>query len=209
MVLTRSAAKALDAAEGFGSDALALREAVTAKADAVWTMHRDIDAYTGASREATIAPNVDHTIEVQLVELALVRTYKQCAGSGVISMAAAQAAEVLRRAFNDVDNLNVTSGKVNQSKRGPFTAAINRLQSDRGLRMVPLEQLARQGAAKWLVDDGSWARIERSIVASYDATSDALCGGAVEDGLPGSRELVSGTVEELSTMLEKLGVFQS
>ena len=62
-----------------------------------------------------------------------------------------------RGALNGIDNLNVTSAKINQGKRGPFTAGLLRLQSDR-LRSVCIEQLARQGRGRWMVDDGTWAR---------------------------------------------------
>ena len=44
-------------------------------------------------------------------------------------------------------------------------AALRRLDDDNDrLRTVSLEQLARQGRAKSLVDDGTWARIERAVV---------------------------------------------
>jgi len=82
-------------------------------------------------------------------------------------------AEQLRDALNDLANLNVTTRTINVWKRGPFTAALRRLNTD-SLRDVTLEQLARQGRAAPLVDDGTWARIERAIVNSYDATNEAL-----------------------------------
>ena len=68
------------------------------------------------------------------------------------------------------------------------------------------EQLARQGRARWMVDNGDWARIERGVVASYDAAADALCGSGPEAALPAAQRLVEGTVEELGNMLESLGL---
>lgn len=205
-VLTRSAQRALNAAEKTeGAEALVLRKSVTAKADAVWGHRGGVDVYSGATREDTINPQVDHQLEIQLAEIALVRTYEeQGRGAQAVSMAAAQAADALRTALNGLDNLNVTSARHNQSKRGPFTAAINRLQSDR-LRTVEIEQLARQGKAKWLIDNGDWARIERAVVASYDHAVDELdLLGA--DTLPAARRMIAGTTEELGGILAALGM---
>lgn len=209
-VLTRSAQKALNAAHiKEGAEALVLRESVTSKADAVWKHRGGVDVYSGATREDTVKQQVDHQLEVQLAEIALVRTYEEqgrCAQA--VSIAAAQAADALRTALNNVHNLNVTSARHNQAKKGPISAAINRLQSDKGLRIVPLEQLARQGKAKWLVDNGDWARIERAVVQSYDQASDWLRDEALgaEDGLPGAQRVIEGTVEELGSMLDKIGL---
>jgi len=211
-VLTRSAQRALNASESESESTklLVLRESVTAKADAVWEHRGGVDVYSGATRDDTINPQVDHQLEVQLGELALVRAYTEQGGGGGgggVSMAAAQAAKVLRVALNGVSNLNVTSARHNQSKRGPMSAALNRLQNDR-LRTVDIEQLARQGKAKWLVDNGDWARIERAVVESYDQASDWLRDEALgaEDGLPGAQRVIDGTVEELGSMLDKIGL---
>ena len=200
-VLTRSAAKQLKDVTPAAEHALALRESVTQKAQAVWTARGDIDVYTGSNREATETPQVDHVLEVQLAEMSLVRAYKaERAGSD--SIATLQATEMMRDALNSVSNLNVTSTRVNQSKRGPVTAALNRLNNER-LRTVPLEQLARQGKASWLVDEGIWARIEREIVVSYDTLDEELRGGGV-DALPAAAALVNGSFDELATMLSSL-----
>ena len=206
-VLTRSAQRALNAAEKTeGAKALVLRKSVTAKADAVWGHRGGVDVYSGATREDTINPQVDHQLEIQLAEIALVRTYsEQGRGAQGVSMAAAQAAGALRAVLNGLDNLNVTSARHNQAKKGPISAAINRLQSEKGLRAVTVEQLARQGKAKWLVDNGDWARIERAVVASYDHAVDELdLLGA--DTLPAARRMIAGTTEELGGILAALGM---
>jgi hypothetical protein len=107
-------------------------------------------------------------LEVQIVELA----FAAAACQGALKDAAAAAAAA-RSVVNDVANLNVTSKRVNQAKRGPFTALSNRVQNPR-LRMVSAEQLARQGAARWLVDEGHWPRVQREVVVSWEAFSDRL-----------------------------------
>ena len=197
--LTRSAARA---AKG-DVEALALRANVSRKRDAVWE-HRATDVYTGRSRAATPLPQVDHCLEVQLAEFALVRAY-ETVNARPSSMATTQSHEQLRDALNDVGNLNVTTRTINVWKRGPFTAALRRLNTD-SLRDVTLEQLARQGKARPLVDDGTWARIERAVVNAYDATDTRLNDTST---LHDAGELVSGTTEELCAVLERLGVYGS
>ena len=203
-VLTRGAARRLEGRADENIGVLALREAVTSKAGVVWSRRGDVDVYCGTRRGATQQPQVDHCLEVQLAEAALVRTFGADRRTSTQSMATAQASELIRDALNGLDNLNVTSAKINTGKRGPFTAALNRLQNDR-LRGVTIEQLARQGRGQWMVDDGTWARIEVAVVASYDALCDELVGDGV-DALPPAARLVAGTVEELESMLSRLGL---
>ncbi len=197
-VLTRSATKAASSGD---VSALGLRANVVGKTDAVWETRSSIDMYTGRTRKETCDPEVDHCLEVQLAELALVRAYEQTdARSG--SIATSQAHEMLRDAINNVDNLNVTTRRVNQAKRGPFTAAISRLNSEK-LRVVPLEQLARQGRAKWLVDDGTWTNIESSVVIAYDVDE---CKLRNTPALRGASKVVDATLEELHGLLHALDV---
>ena len=198
--LTRAAAKRLATTEVGAEASLVLRESVTGKSREVWAHRGYVDAYCGATRAATEKPQVDHCLEVQLAEVALVRTYSSERGSSAQSMATSQACELLRDALNGLVNLNVTSAKINQAKRGPFTAALNRLQSDK-FRSVTIEQLCRQGRGKWMIDDGTWARVERAVVSAYDGL--AL---ADVDALPPAKRIVDGTLNELNGMLHTLGL---
>lgn len=200
MPVTRAAARAAHA-ESEGVEALGLRGSVSHKGDAVWAM-RATDAYTGKPRVETAQPQVDHCLEVQLVETALVRAYGASRGRPG-SMATAQTCELLRTEFNGVQNLNVTTMPINQAKRGPFTAALNRMREDK-LRDVTLEQLARQGKARWLVDNGTWARIERAVVASFDDAEAVLRDAPA---LAPCVEMVELTLDETHAMLERLGVY--
>lgn len=204
--LTRAAARNLQAvADQERGNALALRESVTSKADDVWVFRKGVDIYCGAPRSDTDRPQVDHCLEVQFAEIALVRAFGATSGTRTQSMATSQATEMIRKALNGVKNLNVTSTKINQGKRGPFTAAVNRLESER-FRSVTIEQLARQGRGKWMVDDGTWARIERAVVASYDNTCAELVDGDAP-ALTAATELVEGSMEELNSMLHTLGFY--
>lgn len=201
-MLTRGAAARLDGASvSEDVNSLCLRESVSGRAGAVWAVRGGKDAYSGASKAQTEKPNVDHVLEVQLVENVLVRTFNAQYGR-CGSMATAQAGELIREALNDMSNLNVTSSRINQAKRGPFTAAMNRLQSDK-LRSISMEQLVRQGKNGWMLD-GTWQRISAEVVRSYESIEDALVGSGV-DAMPGADKLVEGAVEELSRQLHVLG----
>ena len=189
---------------------LGLREGVHHMTDAVWASRGGVDVYTGERRENTNKYQCDHVIEVQLAEHCLVNAmHKAGVGAGRVSMAAAQSAQSLRDVLNGVDNLNVTTARVNQAKRGPFTAAMNRVRAEerRGgsMRLVSLEQLARQGKARWLVDNGTWASIEREVVCSYEACQTTVDEGA-DEGLRSASELSKAAVEELGATLARLGV---
>ena len=184
---------------------IALRQSVTGRADSVWSFRNERDAYTLATRADTQRSAVDHCLEIQLVEMAFVRAIGS-SGARAGSAATAQAAAALRDRVNAVTNLNVTSAKVNNAKRGPFTAALNRLEKGR-LRAVTIEQLARQGKAKWLVDEGHWARIGSCVVQSYEAT-DAWLREGERDALPGSNTLVDATMDELQSIMQAVGIME-
>ena len=99
----------------------------------------------------------------------------------------------------------MTSRKINQAKRGPFTAAINRLRKRDGtLREISVEQLARSGKAKWLVDNGSWENIRGEIVASYDRMEDTLGQHRLTRA---QTKTLENVVEELHETLDKIKIF--
>ena len=106
--------------------------------------------------------------------------------------------------WNDPVNLNVTDASVNLKKKGPFQAALRRATDDR-LRSVPIEQLARQGKAKNLVDDGTWARIEGAVVRTYDDLYTTLIDDPPPQ-LPAAQRFVLATEDELSCLLASMGL---
>ena len=202
-VVTRAAAKAASKAGIDTTGLQGLRASVSNKGNAVWE-YREMDLYTGRGPGQTQIPEVDHVLEVQLLDFAFVLSYGAVGGREG-SMAAAQAHEQISDVFNGVTNLNVTTKKINCAKRGPFTSALNRLNSD-SLRDLKLEQFARQGSARSLVDDGTWARIEAAIVNVYDATNLQL---SEADLLPSANALAERTMEELGSVLDRLGVYNN
>ena len=204
VVLTRSAAARLEQA-GVGegeTSAFVLREQVGCKQIAVWEKRGGVDAYTSTPRSKTERPQVDHVLEIQIAEIAFAHAFSECRGASARSIDTAIANSVLKDVFNDISNLNVTSARVNQSKKGPFTAAINRLKNPT-LRKVSLEQLARSGNARWLVENGDWGRIEKEIVVSWDAACEQL-----NERRPSAAagRLVDSQVDELSSVLDGLGL---
>ena len=202
-VVTRSAARAAANAGIDITGVQGLRAPVSNQGNVVWE-YRATDAYTGRGPEETPKPEVDHVLEVQLLDFAFVLSYGAVGGREG-SMAAAQAHEQIVDVFNGVTNLNVTTKRINCAKRGPFTSALNRLGSD-SLRDLKLEQFARQGRARSLVDDGTWARIEGALVNAYDATNHQL---SEADMLPRAAELAERTMMELGSVLDRLGVYDN
>jgi hypothetical protein len=170
------------------------REPLSSKKRASVLDHRDgRDAYTlRDARSLGADGNVDHVLEVQLLNFA--------AGDVLTGH------EGLRRCFssavNDVTNLNVTSRRVNQSKKGPFTAALNRLQ--RGEK-ADIEALARKGRASWLIDEGVWENIQTEIVESYEAIERRLenerMTRAHAKELKRATEAVRDVLEKMSLMI--------
>jgi hypothetical protein len=218
-VLTRGAKERLDATRdeadaetdtGVGAT-LALRGSVAHKAKFVWACRANTDVYSRTARDDVVRPQVDHCLEVQLAEIALVRALidEGAAGSScsLQSFATRQAVDWLRTQLNGVDNLNVTSARHNLAKRGPVTAALRRARSE-SLRTVSLEQHARQGKARWLVDNGDWNRIETEMVRSYDVMSSALEGAELHatDMLPTAATLVRASVDEMGALLGAMHV---
>ena len=134
------------------------RRNVSQKKRAVLEFRDDADAYT---RQKAQPENVDHVLELQLIQWA---TEDILAQNEALSKNMADA-------VNDVFNLNVTSKTINQSKRGPFTAALNRVK--KGQR-PNVDDLARGGRARWLVDNGCWDRIKQETVLSYDKLEETL-----------------------------------
>lgn len=176
-------------------DTTSLRRNVRHLREEVWSARQDVDAYTGLVRKNTATENVDHVLEVQLVEHVVLGTLSS----------SKELTERMREVVNSTKNLNVTSQKINQSKKGPFTAAINRLNKRDGtLREISVEQLARSGRAKWLVDDGSWARIETEVVRCYESMQIEMQQKRLTRA---QRKIMDEVQDELHMTLSKIKIF--
>jgi hypothetical protein len=99
----------------------------------------------------------------------------------------------------------VTSRAINQAKKGPFTAALNRLRKrDGSLREVSVEQLARSGRAKWLVDSGVWCNIEKEIVESYDQVEKTLSNQRLTRA---QTKIIEESADQIHELLVKIKIF--
>ena len=187
-----------------------LRRAASGKADEVWSHRGQMDMYTRATRCSVCErhPEVDHVLEVAFLQDA---QEQACVGQGARvwdGFAAMHMGELLQDVANGVENLNVTTRMVNQKKKGPFASVRNRMRKSDGreLRSITLEQFARTGAAKPLVDDGTWARIETSIVQTWDALKPQLEDVQEEKAHPQTRRLLAQTAEQIDQLLDRVGL---
>lgn len=87
----------------------------TVQKETVLTYRDNQDAYT---RKVSAAENTDHVVELQLINYA----------TAPIVQKNVALEKNLAKVVNAVCNLNVTSLKINQSKKGPFTASLNRVK---------------------------------------------------------------------------------
>ena len=97
-----------------------LRKGVTDLAPQVWKYRNDQDVYRFKNELETKLPEVDHCIEIQLLNDAFIN----CKPNGrplIYSL--------VKDKVNGIENLNVTTHEVNQAKKGPITSFISRLKS--------------------------------------------------------------------------------
>lgn len=181
---------------GIAPPPFSLRRNVAKDREKVWLQRNDVDVYTGRERRALATEqNVDHVLEVQIAEHA----------TGSTLMNNRELTDRVRAVVNSAGNLNVTSRRINQTKRGPFTAAVNRLRKcDGSLRDISVEQLARSGRARWLVDEGIWANIETEVVKSYDYIENTLTNQRLTRA---QTKLLDKAVDEIHTVLNKIQLF--
>ena len=196
-----------------------LRRNISSRANDVWDYRDNTDAYTLQSRDVVrkLNPQVDHILEISVIEHAFERV---CVSQGARnawlkwqdvkstkdnnahpSFSLMQCVEGVTDILNCNCNLNVTSARVNQKKKGPFISANNRLRLDT-LRSVTLEDLARRGKAKELIDDGTWARIEKCVQKQCDYFHDTV--ETMSDVHHESRKLLEGVNEEVQRFAELL-----
>lgn len=189
---------------------MSLRRPVNAKFATVWQFRNDVDVYTLQPKKSVLEnnPEIDHILEIAFLQDAQQQACVREGARAWQGFAAMHMGELLQNIANDVTNLNVTSRRVNQKKKGPFTSVRNRLNksTDRDLRTITLEQFARSGAAKTLVDDGTWARIEGSIVQTWDAMKEEFETDNLLHVHPDTQKLMSNTVEEIDDLMLRIGL---
>jgi hypothetical protein len=164
------------------------RKNVAHKRQEVLRFREECDAYTGS----TTCENVDHVIEMQIIHYAATDIIDKHPGL----------ANCFAKVVNDVDNLNVTSRRINQSEKSPFTAALNRLRKH---EIADCEELARKGRGKWLVEEGIWHNIEKETVTSYEALETILEAQLMTRA---HAKALSEATDSIRDTLQNIGFFQ-
>jgi hypothetical protein len=140
----------------------------------IWTYRDDKDAYSNFDR-VTICneyPERDHVFEIQLMDAA----YTQYS---FVSSAAITRQETLRiqGLANCLENTNVTTRKINRSKKGPFTSAKNTLISNDfqsmgcpGVDHYFYTKSGKRRAGKYTgMTVHNWERVKKEVVVSFEA----------------------------------------
>ena len=202
---------ALEAQQVAAAGLHTLRAGVKHKENEVWRARRGVDMYTGASCADTKArgQQVDHIIEVQIVDAAWVATLNLWVVDGKVTRKEAlHAYQLLRAEINGIANLNVTSKRVNQAKEGPIRAGRNRLAvRDGRLRTVRMEQLVRQGRNGWMLDDGTWDRVKQAIVTALNSIEEGVRRACIYGApAPTTVALLGDTLDRMRHDLVALGL---
>ena len=147
---------------------LSLRRNISAQKTDVWSYRENVDAYTLSEKSMVEKqnPEIDHVVEIAMFDSAFERARRQERAFQSEGFAVQHAKELLRNHCNALSNLNVTTRRTNQKKKGPIGAGMRRLRNVDGkheLRNVTLRQLASMGAARELIENGTWDRIENCM----------------------------------------------
>lgn len=172
-----------------------------------WLYRDNRDNYTNmrqcvmlkhAETNRAFKEEVDHVIEAQIFNAAN-KSVATSDGMG-IAYRTRGTQEVLVSMFNNVKNLNVTTNYVNQKKKGPFESFNNDVK--RGGSVRKIEDILCRSRARVLLQDGTWNRIEESIVKVYDDLEEDA--GAIR--AEAQRRHAQRLLEEVNEMLRKMGI---
>ena len=147
-----------------------LRKAVTHKQERAWSHRGNIDVYRRMSRTETPNPEVDHIIEIQILDHVWREFVHKQLGGGATSDAPLRAQrEHVETAANELANLNVTTHEINQKKKGPFTTWRNQLdpRDGKALRVRSLDQLCRTSHPEFAAKP-VWQNILKAVEHSRD-----------------------------------------
>ena len=159
----------------------------------VWRYRNNKDLYTGLSKAKVVElqPEVDHVWECQLVNYANQRAAQALTDAGRRLAAHTRGAQSsLKKMVNSRVNLNVTTHEVNQAKKGPFSQWLHRRQKGESLILEDVHLPRR------LVDSGTWARVERSVVNTYKDLEEAA----------GDHAYSQAVLEEMNVMLDAMRI---
>ena len=170
-----------------------VRKGVTSKKEEVWKHRNDKDVYTLRVREDVEknTPEVDHIIEIQIHKSLLARVEKK----GTVAVRTRAGIDAYAEIINSTPCLNVTTKKINQAKKGPFTSFLNRYDGSKSLRGKSVDDLLKNREMR---DSGTWDRIKKSVVTTwYDHTEKELKEKT-------SEAFSSAFIEEMGVMMESM-----
>ena len=136
-----------------------LRESVSGLTNITWSYRGDVDAYTKRSREDLegVSMENDHVWEIQILE-AVQRFLPPAYNTRAV-------ADNLKVIANNVSNLNVTTHKINQAKKGPFTIWRNRYTRRRPITLDKAIGLTSSRYGKTTMKkEGIWSNIKKEVV---------------------------------------------
>ena len=140
-----------------------LRESVSGLTDRIWRYRGDVDAYTKRSKADSEGDRMenDHVWEIQILEAVQGSLPPACNTRAVT--------DNLKVIANHVSNLNVTTQKINQAKKGPFTIWRNHYSVG---RPIPLDEAIGLTSSRYgkttMKDEGYWDNIKEEVVKTYD-----------------------------------------
>ena len=147
-----------------------LRESVSGLTGRIWRYRGDVDAYTKRSKadsesEGDRMEN-DHVWEIQILEAVQGSLPPACNTRAVT--------DTLKVIANHVSNLNVTTQKINQAKKGPFTIWRNRYSDGKPIPLDEAIGLTSSRYGKTMGKKRYWDNIKEEVVKTYDQMIDHL-----------------------------------
>eukprot|EP00002_Diphylleia_rotans_P024145 TRINITY_DN4760_c0_g2_i1.p1 TRINITY_DN4760_c0_g2~~TRINITY_DN4760_c0_g2_i1.p1 ORF type:complete len:524 (-),score=66.31 TRINITY_DN4760_c0_g2_i1:248-1819(-) len=180
------------------------RDATPEDRKKTWEARNNIDLYSLATRkeiESTTAFEVDHIIEIQMLDLALARAAYQTEGAVTRGQI-----DIIRKVVNAPEiNLNVTTQNINRSKKVPITAWLSLYKSNTGSQDSPLPSLQDIVAKRYSerFKDGEFGRIQSAMTEAFIKIKSKL---QVEKPQSQGEKIINGFIYELEDMIEKMQI---
>jgi hypothetical protein len=154
-------------------------------AEEVWVYRKNVDVYSSRVMADVIKPQVDHVLEIQLLDA----TYEAYLSdpNRVRHAHRAERPKLISLA-NCIENTNVTSQAINLSKKGPFTRAKNEWVDSEyvqvkcsGVDSYVFKKNGRRRRGKYPgMTNREWSNIKAEVVTSFESLNhmipDAIAG---------------------------------
>ena len=151
---------------------------VLPSSDLIWAHRNDLDAYSEHTKVTICShnPERDHVFEIQLLDAAFFE-YRS-----LVQMVTRREKARIMNIANNVQNLNITTHGINQSKKGPFTQARNELMAEEfdsvechGVDSFVFSSHGTRMANRYPgFTTSNWSNIKREVVKSYDVLAEDI-----------------------------------